>query len=81
MISTILQLPKAMGRRVKERHMKFPVQIQADDMQADDSQALCMCHVFDRQGLTTVFNALAARYCHVVAWDADAQVVSVCDNR
>lgn len=61
--------------------MKFPVQIQADDAQADDSQAPCMCHVFDRQGLTTVFNALAARYCHVVAWDADAQVVSVYDNR
>ena len=61
--------------------MKFPIQIQADNAEAEDSLVPATCHVFDMGGFTTVFNALCAQYLHVVAWDADGNKVSEYDNR
>lgn len=60
---------------------KFPVQIQADNEQADSSLCPCLCHVFDTAGLVTVFNALTDKYQHVIAWDADGEIVQEYDNR
>lgn len=61
--------------------MKFPVQIQADNVEANEGQAPCMCHVFDDAGKVCVFQALQAKYLHVIAWDADGNVVDTYDNR
>lgn len=59
----------------------YPVQIQADNVDAADSQVHCMCHVFDVHGLITVRDALQKQYLHVVAWDVDGNQVSLYDNR
>ena len=59
----------------------YPVQIQADNHDANDSQIDCMCHVFDRQGLVTVFEALCKQYLHVIAWDCDGNKAKEYDNR
>lgn len=59
----------------------YPVQIQADNAQADDSTVTCMCHVFDRDGLITMFDALSKVYLHVIAWDCDGNKAKEYDNR
>ena len=59
----------------------YPVQIQADNHNANDASVDCMCHVFDRQGLVTVFEALCKQYMHVIAWDCDGNVAKEYDNR
>lgn len=59
----------------------YPVQIQADNCDAADSQVDCMCHVFDVRGLITVRDALQKQYLHVIAWDIDGNQVSLYDNR
>ena len=59
----------------------YPVQIQADNHNADDSTVASMCHVFDVQGLITVRTALEKQYLHVIAWDCDGNQLSLYDNR
>ena len=59
----------------------YPVQIQASNEQAEDAACACMCHVFDRAGLITVFEALCKTYLHVVAWDCDGNKAKEYDNR
>jgi hypothetical protein len=59
----------------------YPVQIQANNCCADDSHVPCMCHVFDNNGLVTVFNTLCNNYLHVVAWDNNGSLVRYYDNR
>lgn len=59
----------------------YPVQIQADNLDADDSNAACMCHVFDISGEVTVISALSKVYRHVIAWDAQGNVIYTYDNR
>lgn len=61
--------------------IKYPVQIQAAQSDAADSRVICMCHVFDGSGLSSVFNALTVSYCHVIAWDANGDKVREYDNR
>lgn len=61
--------------------MKFPVQIQADNMQADDAMCPTMCHVFDLKGLITISAALQKQYLHVIAWDAEGEMIQQYDNR
>ena len=61
--------------------MKFPVQIQADNQQADDANVTAMCRVYDLAGLSAIFGALCKCYLHVVAWDADGTFVQSYDNR
>lgn len=61
--------------------MKFPVQIHADNIEANDSMCPVMCHVFDSVGLITIFAALQKQYAHVIAWDVDGEVVEQYDNR
>lgn len=61
--------------------MQYPVQIQADNQDAKDSTVPCMCHVFDVQGETMLYQALSKQYLHVVAWDANGNVVYEYDNR
>lgn len=59
----------------------YPVQIQADNDNADNSMCACMCHVFDVNGLITIRDALQKQYRHVVAWDANGNTVCLYDNR
>ena len=59
----------------------YPVQIQADNVNADDSRADVMCHVFDRKSLRRVFAAMMEVYLHVIAWDCDGNIVEQYDNR
>ena len=59
----------------------YPVQIQADNMDADDSCCSCMCHVFDIKGEITIINALMREYRHVIAWDKEGKVIYTYDNR
>lgn len=59
----------------------YPVQIQADNAEANDSQVACMCHVFDRDGLITLREALQKQYLHVIAWDCDGNKAFEYDNR
>lgn len=60
---------------------EYPVQIQADNTDAEDSQIDCMCRVIDQRGLVTVFEALCKQYLHVVAWDCDGNRAKEYDNR
>lgn len=59
---------------------KYPVQIQFDNQQAEDSIAY-MCHVFDRASYNKLTAQLPKIYRHVVAWDADGKEVFRYDNR
>ena len=59
----------------------YPVQIQADDIDANDAQVACMCHVFDIRGEVTMLNALQKQYRHVISWNAAGAVLSEYDNR
>ena len=59
----------------------YPVQIQADNENANDSQAPCMCHVFDIKGEITMLAALQKQYLHVIAWDVNGEVRHEYDNR
>ena len=59
----------------------YPVQIQADNQDANDSQAPCMCHVFDIKAEITMIAALQKQYLHVVAWDVSGNVRHTYDNR
>lgn len=60
--------------------MKFPVQIQFDNTQADDSIA-CMCHVFDLASFNKLTAQLPKIYMHVIAWDANSVEVFKYDSR
>jgi hypothetical protein len=59
----------------------FPVQIQADNQDANDSYCVCMCHVFDIRSEITILAALQKQYKHVIAWDKNGQVRHTYDNR
>jgi hypothetical protein len=59
----------------------YPVQIQADNMDANDSQCVCMCHVFDIHGQVTMLAALQKQYLHVIAWNVNGEVIDTYDNR
>lgn len=59
---------------------KFPVQIQFDNQNADDSHAP-MCHVFDHLSFIKMVNCLPGCWMHVIAWDADGVEVFKYDNR
>ena len=59
----------------------YPVQIQADNQDANDSHAVALCHVFDIQGELTIINALCKQYMHVISWDAQGEKLSEYDNR
>ena len=61
--------------------IRYPVQIQADNEDANDSRVPCMCHVFDYAGFTTVFAAMSRQYRHVLAWDANGAEIYKYDNR
>lgn len=60
---------------------RFPVQIQADNTNADRIFCTCMIHAFDYQSETNAINALSKVYSHVVAWDAVGNRVFLYDNR
>ncbi len=60
---------------------KWPVQIQGDDTNANDSMCSCMVHVFDKQSETNVFTALSKMYLHVIAYNTDGKVILTYDNR
>lgn len=59
----------------------FPVQIQADNQDANDSHCVCMCHVFDVRDEVCLLTALSKQYLHVIAWDANGEKVYEYDNR
>jgi hypothetical protein len=59
----------------------YPVQVQADNENAEDSAVRAMCMVYDRDGLITVFEALTKAYRHVIAWDCDGNKAKEYDNR
>jgi hypothetical protein len=61
--------------------MTYPVQIQADNIDANDAMAPCMCHVFDIKGEITMLAALQKQYLHVLAWDANGALRHTYDNR
>lgn len=64
-----------------ERTPLYPVQMQGDNMDANDSHALCMLHVFDIRGEIEAFEMLSKRFLHVIAWDASGNVLREYDNR
>lgn len=59
----------------------FPIQVQADNDNAQRDNVSCMCHVFDAEGAATIYQALERQYLHVVAWDAFGNLVHEYDNR
>lgn len=59
----------------------YPIQIQADNQDANDSQCPCMCHVFDIKGETTMLAALQKQYRHVIAWNVKGEKIHEYDNR
>ena len=59
----------------------YPVQIQADNIEANESMAIVMCHVFDIRGEIMVFEALTSKYLHVIAWDNHGNKIREYDNR
>lgn len=59
----------------------YPVQMQADKQDANDSCAVVMLHVFDIRGEVLVFEMLTKTYPHVIAWDANGEVLREYDNR
>jgi hypothetical protein len=59
----------------------YPVQIQADNIDAAESQAVCMCHVFDIKAQVCVLAALQKQYLHVIAWDKHGNKDFEYDNR
>ena len=61
--------------------IQYPVQIQADNSDAGESDVVCMCHAFDQAGYVTVFGALARAYLHVIAWSAEGEKLREFDNR
>lgn len=64
-----------------ERTPLYPVQMQGDNSDANDSHASCMLHVFDIKSEISAFDALSKMYCHVIAWDASGNVLREYDNR
>jgi hypothetical protein len=63
------------------RKAHYPVQMQADKQNANDSCAVAMLHVFDIRGEVLVFEMLTKTYPHVIAWDANGDVLREYDNR
>lgn len=63
------------------RQSLYPVQMQGDRHDANDSMAECMLHVFDIKGEVMVFEMLSKKYLHVIAWDANGTVLREYDNR
>lgn len=61
--------------------IKFPVQLQADNENANDSRVPCMCMVYDVRGLETIFGAVSKQYLNVIAWDCEGNIVKEYDNR
>jgi hypothetical protein len=59
----------------------YPVQIQADNEDANDSHCFCMCHVFDVKAEITIINALQKQYLHVISWDSMGNKLDEYDNR
>lgn len=59
----------------------YPVQIQADNQDANDSHCVCMCHVFDVKAEITIINALQKQYKHVISWDNEGNKLHEYDNR
>ncbi len=59
----------------------YPVQIQADNQDANDSSAVLMCHVFDVRSEVTLLAALQKQYLHVVAWNVKGELTHKYDNR
>ena len=59
----------------------YPIQIQADNQNAEDSRARAMCQVYDKDGFITVFDALTKSYLHVIAWDSEGKKVKEYNNR
>ena len=59
----------------------YPVQIQADNIDANDSMVPCMCHVFDIKGEITIMAALQKQYLHVIAWNVKGEKLGEYDNR
>lgn len=64
------------------RHeIKYPVEFRASHIDANDVKAPCMCHVFDYGGYIALQHALTRVNLHVIAWDADGEIVFNYDNR
>lgn len=59
----------------------YPVQIQADNEDAEDALCVCMCHVFDVRAEVTMLAALQKQYLHVVAWGPNGEKTHEYDNR
>ncbi len=64
-----------------ERKEIYPVQIQGDNSDANDSYASCMVHVFSIKDEINAFEALSKMYLHVIAWNASGDVIRTYDNR
>jgi hypothetical protein len=64
-----------------ERKEIYPVQIQGDNTDANDSFASCMVHVFSIKDEINAFDALCRAYTHVIAWNASGDVIRTYDNR
>lgn len=60
---------------------KYPVQIQFDNYEANDSVGACMCQVFDLASLNKLEGYLPKCWAHVIAWDADAKKIFEYDRR
>ena len=59
----------------------YPIQVQADNINAAESNALIMCQVFDVMSETGIYNALSKAYLHVIAWDKNGIEIYQYDNR
>lgn len=59
----------------------FPYQIQADNINAEESQATIMCHVFDDRSHESLCRTLCKSYAHVVSWDSEGILLFKYDNR
>lgn len=60
---------------------KYPVQIQGDNTDANDTFVCCMVHVFDLNSERNAIAALTKQYLHVVAWDVAGLLIYEYDNR
>lgn len=60
----------------------FPVQIQADKHEANDTRGcLVLCHVFDHTSQVCLLDVLSKQFAHVAAWDAQGNKIYEYDNR
>lgn len=60
---------------------KFPLQFQADIINAHDPNASVLCHVFDDRSAKLLFEALQKYFLHVVVYNSEGYLIREYDNR